>query len=542
MSLYELPPELVVEIYIHLILPTDLAQYYVPMESLAVYKVEDALNFSSVCKRFRDIIGLEMWKHFKIHVYCAARRPGFWLALATDSICSQAQVQPTQFPWRSKMVSLNILRHVRQFTADVNTPVYLFPTSTTIKGRLISQLQLVNPKYLPNLQVLHTELGFVYSFFNELGLSLHEYKHQVRVVLALSDFVSLDKLEDYGLLPFISTFAYVYNVVNKPETPFDRGNMKAISRMKNLEVLYLRAFGNSNKSSEIITIALDILRHSRDLPFLKKVKICGVPLKLSAEEMGWLPESVDSLKWDWISQVSTTSPTLEALFGKIKVLQLELAANPQFVKDWIFPFNNLEELCLPWWPLNTDNSRQVLVNLISQNNNLTTLHIHGISPSQLRSILPYLKCLQYLEVSCISEANDELKEKTFLPPFNDVVKQCTSLKTLNILHLPSRSLSFTSLSQIIFSNYTLSSLLISPAPAFHNIFHDWPPAIHLLHSDFCSIVERVAYCPGKDCADSCKKTPFAIRVGIDRLRSLLSSPKIPEQSCLKSNSSLSMVF
>lgn len=524
MSLGELPSELISKIYNHLILPTGLAHFYFTIENKAVYLAQDALNLSSVNKRFRAVVGHEMWKHFKVQIPCAARRPGFWFALVTDSTCSSPQSRVAQFPWHNKNISVDILRHVQHFIADVNTSVYLFPTSTMPKGRLTSQLQLASPKYMPNLQVLHVEVEFVYFFFGELGLSLKDYKHQVKLVLALSDFVCLDKLSDYGLVPFISTFAYIYNLGNKSEINYDRGDMSIISRMVNLETLYLRAFGNPKKSAELIDVAMNILSHTANLPILREVKIYGIPLKMTFEEMSWLPVSVNSLKWDWINPDCLSTRNLESSFLKnIHALQLGLYPNSTFVENWSFPFKDLQELCLPWWELPDGRSEQVLVDLIYQNPHLNTLHIHGISPSQLTLLLPHLSHLQHLEFSHTRNnfGGANVSNVSNVSPVNQILTSCTSLKSLNFLHPIPKSISLSTLSQVAMSNPNLSYLLLSPPLSLTDIFNDWPSCPKFQYEAFCTHVNKVSCCTGKNSLKDFKATPFAVRVDIDELRCLL---------------------
>lgn len=517
MSLGSLPSELILEIYGHTILPSGLGQYYVPTERETVYMAQDALNLSSVNRRFREIIGQEMWKHLKVHVSFATQIHGFWLSLAADSLCTRAHTNTAQFHWRNKNISLNILRNVRLFSSDVNTPVYLFETSTMPKGRLTSQLQLVNPRWMPNLQTLHTEVGFVYSFFSELGLALHEYNRPVKVVLALSDFVSLDKLDDYGLLPFITTFAYVYNVVNKPENPYDRGDMSLISRMNNLEALYLRALGSDNESSELISVALNILKHVTGLPLLKELKIYGIPLKMSTTEMGWIPATVDSLKWDCINLDTLESLSLKShLFQNIRTLQLGLTPTSKYMKVLTFPFRHVEELCLPWWQLPDDHNQQVLVKLIQQNPALTALHIHGIRPSQLRVILPYLKFLKHLEFSYFADRDDKTPS-----PVNEVLAYCSFLKTLEIIRPPPHFLSIQNLAQVAVSNLALNCILISPAPPMNEVFSDWLSDAPFDATQFCTQVEKINFCPGKGNTQNLMRTTFALRIGVEEFRSLL---------------------
>lgn len=283
MILTDLPTEILLLVYNSLVFCGDHADSRCHWADLP-NAIHDALNFSAVTRAMRDLIAGEIWKKFQIQEAKPARRMGFWMELATENAAwFVPNTGKTEYPWRSKRLLVNVLKYVRVFTVNVNMPVFVHQSSKSPSGRLISQIQLVNPAIMPALETLNTEIGYVYSFFSELGPSLGSYSRSIELVVAFSDFVCLDKLHDYGLLPYITTFAYIYNLANKPERNYYRGNFGVISQMHNLENLFLRGFGSTTHFDGLRQIAAQIVAQIHALPKLKNVQLDGIPLSFKSD-------------------------------------------------------------------------------------------------------------------------------------------------------------------------------------------------------------------------------------------------------------------
>lgn len=515
MSLQTLPSELLLAIFKQIVL-SDQAQDAPAWPSNALHGIHDALNFSAANKRLRELVSGEMWKSFRIYDRKPSKHTGFWMALATETAYWHSpHSYYVQFPWRNKKLSLNVLKYVRLFTADVNTPVYLYDTSTASKGRLCSQLQLVSPKIMPSLEKVHVEISFVYHFFGELGRALDEYNGQVKLVLALSDFVSLDKLSDYGLLPHISMFGYVFNLLDKPVQDYHRGDMTHISQMKNLEILSLRGFGKATHKQELMQVALEIFDQIQKLPKLTSLRVHGVPMCINTDSMAWMPRSVNSLKWEWLSFDSTSFHSFNHnIFENVRILELGPLAIKELPDDWKFPFRNLQQLCLSSVSPGKANSAHI-INFITQNPRLPTLHIHSIGMTELKDLLPHLHHIEHLEITCIPSPNiDEIAGSSAI---ESIIEHCLFLKSLNMFQTPTEPISFFPFAQAALRS--LAVVLIAPAPKIPLLFKDLPSSCSA--ENFCSEVKALEFCPERCRHFDSKLSPIATRIDLNQLRNVL---------------------